>query len=72
MRVFSRMKAVLFAFAMAIAGLLPAVSHAALDAAVTTGIITAQIDLVALLSAMTAAGIVVFVARIIYRYFKLR
>lgn len=47
-------------------------AHAALDAAVTTGITTAQTDLLALLAALTTAGIAVFVGRVIYRYFKLR
>lgn len=47
-------------------------AHAALDAAVTTGITDAKTDILALLSALTAAGIGVFVARVIYRYFKLR
>ena len=47
-------------------------AHAALDAAVSTGITTAQTDLLALLSALTSAGIAVFVGRVIYRYFKLR
>lgn len=48
------------------------VAHAALDVAVTTGITTAQTDLLALLAALTTAGIAVFVGRVIYRYFKLR
>lgn len=47
-------------------------AHAALSTDVTTAITTAQTDLVALLTALTAAGTVVFVARAIYRYFKLR
>ena len=47
-------------------------ANAALSTDVTTAITTAQTDLVALLTALTAAGTVVFVARAIYRYFKLR
>lgn len=47
-------------------------AHAALPEGVTTAITTAQGDLVSLLTALTSAGLVVFVARVIYRYFKLR
>ena len=47
-------------------------AHAALDAAVTTAITTAQTDLLALLSALTAAGVVVWVARLIYARFRFK
>ena len=50
----------------------PALSFAALDAAVETGITAAKTDLLALLAALTTAGIAVFVGKVVYRYFKLR
>jgi hypothetical protein len=45
-------------------------AHAALDAAVTTAITAAQTDLLALLGALTAAGLAIWVASLIYRKFK--
>jgi len=61
------------ALALGAAGLTVAgASHAALDAAVTTAVTTAQADLLALYSALTAAGVVIWVARMIYRHFKVR
>lgn len=47
-------------------------AHAALDAAVGTGITAAKTDLVALYGLLTAAGIACFVAAVVYRKFKLR
>lgn len=47
-------------------------ANAALDTEVTTAITTAQTDLIALYGALTAAGVVVWVARLIYRHFKVR
>lgn len=45
-------------------------AHAALPEAVSTGITTAGADLVLLFGALTAAGITVFVARAIYKRFR--
>lgn len=47
------------------------VAHAALPEEVTTGLTTAGADLVTLFGAMTAAGILVFVARAIYKRFRI-
>lgn len=47
-------------------------SHAALDAAVTTAIDTAETDVLALLTALTAAGVAIWVGRIIYNKFRVR
>lgn len=47
-------------------------AHAALDTAVTTAITTAQTDLLALYGALTAAGVVIWVGRLIYRKFVVR
>lgn len=47
-------------------------ANAALDTAVTTAITTAQTDLLALYAALTAAGVVVWVGRLIYRHFRVR
>lgn len=47
-------------------------AHAALAEGVTDGITAAQTDLVALYTALTAAGVVIFVARIVYRKFTVR
>ena len=47
-------------------------AQAALAVAVTSAITTAQTDLLALLSALTAAGVVVWVARLIYARFRVR
>jgi hypothetical protein len=47
-------------------------AFAALPTAVTEGITTAQTDLIALLAALTAAGIAVWVARVIYNKFRVR
>lgn len=58
-----------FAFAMAMLG---TSAHAALDAAVTTAITSGQGDLIALMTALTTAGCAVWVARLIYRHFRLR
>ncbi len=49
-----------------------AASHAALDSAVTTAITTAQTDMLALLSALTTAGVAIWVGRLIYRKFAVR
>lgn len=47
-------------------------SHAALSTEVTTAITTAQTDLLALYAALTAAGVVIWVGRLIYRKFVVR
>ena len=47
-------------------------AHAALPEAVTTSITTAQTDLVALYAALTAAGVIIWVGRLIYRKFTVR
>jgi hypothetical protein len=60
--------------ALALAGLSAAAmsANAALDTAVTTAITTAQTDLIALYTALTGAGVVIWVARLIYRKFSVR
>lgn len=58
-----------FAFAMAMIG---TAAHAALDAAVTTAITDGKTDLLALMTALTTAGCAVWVARLIYRHFRVR
>lgn len=69
---FNRKRAALFA-ALLVAGMsVQQAAHAALDAAVTTSISTAQTDLVALYTALTGAGVVIWVARIISRRFSVR
>lgn len=55
----------------ALAGLMGS-AHAALPEAVTTSITTAQTDLVALYAALTAAGVIIWVGRLIYRKFTVR
>ena len=45
-------------------------ANAALDAAVTAAITTAQTDLLALFSALTAAGVAIWVGKLIYNRFK--
>lgn len=47
-------------------------ANAALALAVTDAITAGQTDLIALMTALTTAGAAVWVARIIYRHFKLR
>lgn len=47
-------------------------AHAALDANVSTAITTAQADLLSLYAALTGAGVVIWVARLIYRHFRPR
>lgn len=47
-------------------------AHAALDEAVTDGITAAQTDLVELYTTLMGAGIVIFVARVLYRKFFIR
>ena len=69
MNKFTSAKLAIVAAVVAVASI-PA--HAALDAAVTTAITTAQTDLLALLSALTAAGVVVWVARLIYARFRVK
>ena len=49
-----------------------AASHAALDTAVTTAITTAQTDILSLLTALTGAGVAIWVGRLIYRKFTVR
>jgi hypothetical protein len=45
-------------------------ANAALDAAVTTAITTAQTDMLALFGALTAAGVAIWVGKLIYNKFK--
>lgn len=47
-------------------------AHAALGTEVTTAITTAQNDLLALYAALTAAGVAIWVGRLIYRKFVVR
>lgn len=47
-------------------------AHAALGADVTAAITTAQTDLLALYAALTAAGVLIWVGRLIYRKFTVR
>lgn len=56
----------------AVAALAAGSANAALDTAVTTAITTAQTDLIALYTALTGAGVVIWVARLIYRKFSVR
>jgi hypothetical protein len=56
----------------AAASLVTLPAHAALDAAVTTAITTAQTDLLALFSALTAAGVVIWVGKMIYSKFRVK
>lgn len=61
------MKKVLFGVsAMGLVG----AANAALDTAVTTAITTAQTDLLSLFSALTAAGVAIWVGKLIYNKFK--
>lgn len=46
--------------------------HAALSTEVTTAVTTAQNDLLALYAALTAAGVAIWVGRLIYRKFVVR
>jgi hypothetical protein len=45
---------------------------AALPAGVTTGITTAQADLIEMYGALTAAGIAIFVVAVVYRHFRVK
>ena len=47
-------------------------ANAALDAAVTTAITSAQGDLLALYGALTAAGVAIWIGRLIYRKFTVK
>lgn len=47
-------------------------ANAALDSAVTAAITSAQTDLLALFSALTAAGVAIWVGRLIYRKFAVK
>lgn len=47
-------------------------AHAELPAAVTTAITGAQTDLLALFAALTAAGVAIWVGRIIYNKFRVK
>lgn len=58
------------AMVMGVMASMPA--HAALDTAVTTAITTAQTDILALLTALTGAGVAIWVGRLIYRKFTVR
>jgi hypothetical protein len=63
-------KAVLLGLGVSMASINSA--FAALPEAVTTGITTAQTDLLALLAALTAAGIAVWVGKVIYNRFRVK
>lgn len=47
-------------------------AHAELPAAVTTAVTTAQTDMVALYTALTGAGVVIWVGRLIYNRFRVK
>ncbi len=47
-------------------------AHAALPTEVTTAITNAQADLIALFGALTAAGVAIWLARVIYRKFSVK
>ncbi|WP_296511240.1 hypothetical protein [Rhodoferax sp.] len=47
-------------------------ANAALDSAVTAAITTAQGDLLALYGALTAAGVAIWIGRLIYRKFTVK
>lgn len=47
-------------------------AHAALPTEVTTAITTAQTDLLSLMSALTLAGVAIWIGRLIYNKFKVR
>ncbi len=47
-------------------------AHAALPSEVTTAITNAQTDLIALFAALTAAGVAIWLARVIYRKFSVK
>lgn len=47
-------------------------AHAALDASISTAITGAQTDLLALLGALTAAGVAIWVGRVIYNHFRVK
>lgn len=47
-------------------------AHAELSSAVTSAITTAQTDLLALYGALTAAGVAIWIGRVIYRKFVVR
>jgi hypothetical protein len=64
-------QALKYGSALALAGYGVA-SHAALDTAVATAITTAQTDVLALLAALTAAGVAIWVGRVIYNHFRVR
>jgi len=57
--------------AMALASAFGA-AHAALPEGVTTAITGAQTDLLALFGALTAAGVAIWVGRVIYNKFKVK
>jgi len=65
-------RAKLVALLVTLGGMSAQSAHAALDAAVTTAITTAQTDVLALLTALTAAGVAIWVGRIIYNKFRVR
>lgn len=47
-------------------------AHAALAAAVTDAIDAAETDMLALYAALTAAGVLIWVGRLVYRHFTVR
>ncbi|TXH90781.1 MAG: hypothetical protein E6Q78_03080 [Rhodoferax sp.] len=52
--------------------LLGSQAHAALSTDVTTAITAAQTDLLALMGALTTAGVAIWVGRLIYNKFRVR
>ena len=67
----SKVRAVLGSL-VALGALTAQQAHAALDSAVTTAITAAQTDLLALLAALTTAGVAIWVARLIYNKFRVK
>lgn len=55
-----------------LAGLANLPAHAALDAAISTAITGAQTDLLSLMGALTAAGVAIWVGRVIYNHFRVK
>lgn len=72
MNFINKNRAKIVAMLVAFGGMTSQAAHAALDASVSTAITTAQTDLLALYAALTGAGVVIWVARLIYRHFRPR
>lgn len=72
MQVSTRKVRAFLASLVALGALTAQQAHAALDSAVTTAISTAQTDLLALLAALTAAGVAIWIGRTIYNKFRVK